>query len=394
MKFQRAVAVLLALLASVACTPHSGTSSAPRTQGSTTSADVRNIILLIADGGGVGLWTAASYASDNLAVKRMPVVGLVDTRSASHKVTDSGAGATVYATGQRVTNRTISVGPASACPLPRSSDTTRVWPTGCERLDSWFRIARDRGKATGVVTTTSVVDATPAAMVAHSPSRYWYDEIAEQFSTAGLDVLFGGGRRYFAESTRRDRRDLLSGMCARAVCLSTAAELETYRADERPVVGLFADADMDALGVRPVALPAMVEAALAKLGRHPAGFVALFESEATDNSTHANMPLERITADILEFDRAVSVALDFAQRTPGTLVIVTGDHDTGGVSLAETGQDFALRYTTTGHTAGLVPLFAFGPGAEAFGGFRSNQEIGEALLRIVRAGPQSARPRR
>jgi alkaline phosphatase len=115
------------------------------------------------------------------------------------------------------------------------------------------------------------------------------------------------------------------------------------------------------------------------------GFVALFESEATDNSTHANMPLQRITTDILEFDRAVSLALDFATRTPGTLVIVTGDHETGGVSLAETGPDFELRYTTTGHTAALVPLFAFGPGAEAFGGLRSNHEIGGALLRIVRA---------
>ena len=386
MIFQRAAAVCLAFLAGTACTSYSNASSAvPRASGSPTSADVRNIILLIADGGGGGLWTAASYATDNLAVKRMPVVGLVDTRSASHKVTDSGAGASVYATGQRVTNRTISVGPASACPLPRSADTTRVWPTGCERLESWFRIARDKGKATGVVTTTAVVDATPAAMIAHSPSRYWYDEIAEQFSTARLDVLFGGGRRYFAGSTRRDRRDLLGGMCERAVCLSTAADLDAYRPNDRPVVGLFADADMDALDVRPVTLPAMVQAALMKLGRHPGGFVALLESEATDNSTHANMPLERITADILEFDRAVSLALDFATRTPGTLVIVTSDHETGGVSLAETGQDFALRYTTTGHTAALVPLFAFGPGAEAFGGFRSNHEIGDALLRIVRA---------
>ncbi len=383
MRFQRTA--LLAILLGAACAPYGGASSPiPRAPEAAAPGDVRNIILLIADGGGVGLWTAASYASDNLAVKRMPIVGLVDTRSASHKVTDSGAGASVYATGQRVTNRTISVGPAAACPLPRSADTTRAWPTGCERLESWFRIARDKGKATGIVTTTSVVDATPAAMVANSPSRYWYEEIADQFSTARLDVLFGGGRRYFAGSTRRDQRDLLSGMCARAVCLSTAAELDAYRAGERPVVGLFADADMDALDVRPVALPDMVAAALTKLDRHSGGFVALFESEATDNATHGNMPLERVTADILEFDRAVSLALDFATRSPGTLVIVTGDHETGGVSLIEAGQDFALRYTTTGHSAGLVPLFAFGPGSEAFGGLRSNREVGEALLAIVR----------
>ena len=127
MRFRRAAAALAVLLASVACTPYRGASSVAGPAGLSTSRDVRNIILLIADGGGVGLWTAASYASENLAVKRMPVAGLVDTRSASHKVTDSGAGASVYATGQRVTNRTISVGPASACPLPRSADTTRVY---------------------------------------------------------------------------------------------------------------------------------------------------------------------------------------------------------------------------------------------------------------------------
>ncbi len=386
MRLQRTATALLLLLTTLACAPQGAVSSSvPEPTASIQQRDVRNIILLIADGAGVGLWTAASYASDDLAVKRMPVVGLVDTRSALHKVTDSGAGATVYATGQRVTNRTISVGPASACPLPRSADTTRVWPTGCVPLESWFRIARDRGKATGIVTTTAVVDATPAAMVANAPSRYWYDEIAEQFSTARLDVLFGGGRQYFAGSTRRDRRDLLRQICARSTCLSTAADLAAYRPGTRPVVGFFADGDMDELDTRPVELPAMVEAALAKLGQDPQGFVALFESEATDNSTHANLPLERITADMLEFDRAVAVALDFAARTPGTLVIVTGDHETGGVSLAETGQDFTLRYTTPGHTASLVPLFAFGPRSETFGGLKQNHEIGQALLGIVRA---------
>lgn len=383
----RRVQTVLAMLPLVwACTATSpATSGVPERSAANAGAEVRNIIILIADGAGVGLWTAASFASDALAVKEFPVVGLVATRSASHKVTDSGAGASVYATGERVTNRTISVGPSSACPLPRSSDTTRVWPAGCNRLDSWFHLAREKGKSTGIVTTTTVVDATPAAFVVHSPSRYWYDEIASELATARLDVMFGGGRRYFAGATRRDRLDLLGGMCASAVCLSTAADLAAYRPDARPVVGLFAETDMDQHPARPVGLPAMVEQALAKLQSDPDGFVAMFESEATDNATHANAPLERITADILEFDRAVAVAHAFARRTPGTLVIVTGDHETGGVSLAETAGDFALRYTTTGHTASHVPLFAFGPGAEAFGGLRENYEIGRILFGIVRS---------
>lgn len=385
MRWMRSVLAVLPLISAACAANNPVTSGAPDRSTANVNAEVRNIIVLIADGAGVGLWTAAAYASDALAVKDFPVVGLVDTRSASHKVTDSGAGASVYATGERVTNRTISVGPSSACPLPRSSDTSRVRPAGCNPLDSWFRLARDKGKSTGIVTTTTVVDATPAAFVVHSPSRYWYDEIAADLATARLDVMFGGGRRYFAGATRGDGRDLLGGMCASSVCLTTADDLAAYRPDARPVVGLFAEGDMDQRPARPVGLPAMVEQALAKLRLDPDGFVALFESEATDNATHANATLDRITADMLEFDRAVAVALAFARRTPGTLVIVTGDHETGGVSLAETGADFQLRYTTTGHTAGLVPLFAFGPRAESFGGLRENYEIGQRLFGIVRS---------
>jgi alkaline phosphatase len=346
--------------------------------------EVRNIIFMVADGAGVGLWSAAEFANDSLAVKEMPVVGLVDTRSGSHKVTDSAAGASVYATGQRTTNRTISVGPTEACTLPRGGDTAAVaWPAGCEPLESWFSLARDRRKATGVVTTTLVVDATPAAFVAHSPSRYWYDPLAEETAEFGLDVLMGGGRRYFAGATRNDRRDLLAEMCARATCLSSPAALAAYQPDDRPLVGLFAEGDFDDHDPRPAALPAMVSAALARLERSPDGFVALFETEATDNATHGNEPLERATSDILEFDRAVAVALDFARRTPGTLLIVTADHETGGFSLAERGADFDLKYTTTGHSGAMVPLFAFGPAAERFAGLRENYEIGRTLLEIV-----------
>jgi alkaline phosphatase len=348
--------------------------------------EVRNIILMIADGAGAGAWTAAKYASDNLAVQRMPVAGLVDTRSASHKVSDSAAGASVYATGQRATNRTISVGPSANCPLPRSPPAEgEAWPRGCKPLEGWFASARDKGKATGIVTTTFVVDATPAAFVAHSPSRYWHEALALQFADFGLDVLLGGGERNFAADTRLDGRDVLGEMCARSRCLARAEELDAYRADDRPLVGLFANFDFDELDPRPAGLPAMVGAALQKLDRDPDGFVAMFETEATDNATHANALLERVTADMLEFDRAVAVALDYAGRTPGTLLIVTADHETGGFSLVESGNDFELVYANRGHTAAMVPLFAAGPQSRRFGGLRENFEIGQMLMEIVRA---------
>lgn len=375
----------------IACTSlvlvFAGGCAQPGTSQAAGDPAVRNVILMIADGAGPGAWTAAAYGTEApLAIRRMPVAGWIDTRSASSRVTDSAAGATVLATGQRTTNRTIAVG--GDCPLPSSRDTVAVeWPAGCEPIETWFAIARERGKARGVVTTTSVIDATPASFVAHSPSRYWRQDLATQFARAGLDVLLGGGRSYFAAETRSDRRDLLADLCADADCVWTADELRAWTPADRPLIGLFTPADMDDFEPRPVGLPDMVRAALARLERHAGGFVALFETEATDNAQHDNLPLDRVTADMLEFDRAVAVVLDFAERTPGTLVIVTSDHDTGGLSLPQTGREFRYEYSTTGHTAALVPLFATGPRAERFGGLRDNHEIGQLLMEIARAFP-------
>jgi alkaline phosphatase len=378
------VSSALALLPLLAACAASSSPAVERAAATGANEPVRNIILLIADGTGVGVWTAAAYANHDLAVRRMPVTGLVDTRSRSGKVTDSAAGATVYATGERVTNRTVGVG--GPCPLPSSRDTVATqWPDACEPLENWFDIARSKGKATGIVTTTTVIDATPASFVAHSPSRYWRQAIAEQFAEAELDVLLGGGRNYFAGETRGDGKDLLGRMCASADCVNTAAELRAYPPGDRPLIGLLAPGDFDDSEPRPVALTDMVSAALARLARDRDGFVAVFETEATDNATHANLPLERVTADILEFDRAVALALEFAGRTPGTLVIATSDHETGGFSLVQADDDFVLEYTTGGHTAAFVPLFAAGPQASRFGGLRDNTEIGRTLMDIVRS---------
>ncbi|HUE96037.1 MAG TPA: alkaline phosphatase [Longimicrobiaceae bacterium] len=368
-------------VALLGCAP--ATSGGPPSLAGGTGPEVRNIILMIADGAGPGLWSAAAYGADQLAVKRMPIGGIVDTRSARHRVTDSAAAASVYATGERVTNRTISVGPD--CPVPASNDTTVVaWATGCEPIETWFEIARAKGKGTGLLTTTAIVDATPASFVAHSPSRYWGDLIAEQMVDAGLDVLLGGGRRHFTAMGRNDGRDLLGPMCERSDCFTSAEAFLGYTPTERPLVGLFAQGDMDSANPRTLSISVMVEAALAKLGRSPNGFVAMFETESTDNTTHDNAPIEVITDRILEFDRAVGVVLDFAQRTPGTLVIVTGDHDTAGIALVEAGIGTRLEYANTGHSAAPVPLFAEGPRAEQFGGYRENYEIGRMLMEIVR----------
>lgn len=371
-----------ALLLSGACAP-----ATPAMSGAGPgTAEVKNVIFMVTDGGGLAYWSAAELAADELAVEQMRVVGLVDTQSSDNRVTDSAASASVYATGVRTYNGAISVGPECKNLLMRDSVALKQNPSRCEPLESAFDVARRRGKALGVVTTTYVVDATPAAFVANAPLRYWRESIAEQFASAELDVLLGGGRQYFDAAVRSDRADLLGQMCARAACVTDARTLSAYRPDDRPLVGLFVPVNMAPAGERSPTLPQMVEAALSKLSRDPEGFVAVFETEGTDDAGHNNDPLETIVAEMLEFDQAVGEVLRFARRNPGTLVIVTADHETGGLALGLRGETLVATYPEVGgigHTASMVPLFAFGPGAERFAGIHDNTDIGRMLKEVV-----------
>jgi alkaline phosphatase len=341
------------------------------------------VIFMLADGAGAAQWTAALHSGVPLAVAEMPVVGLIDTPSATHRVTDSAASATAYATGVRTFQRAVGVGPA--CPSIIAPDTAaiRADPRRCDALPTVLEAARARGWSTGIVTTAAVVDASPAAFVAKSPSRYWYDQIADQYVAAELDVLLGGGRGYFEGGARDDRRNVMDRLCEGAWCLRTADELADYAPDGRRLVGLFTGGPMPGVADRAPGFPAMVEAALARLDRNRAGFFAFLESEGTDDAGHSNVSLEEMTAEMVDFDRGVGIALEYARSSPGTLLLVLSDHESGGMSLIQRGDSVHAVYTTGGHTGTLVPLFAYGPGAERFAGIRSNDEVGRILMELV-----------
>ncbi|MBA2670222.1 MAG: alkaline phosphatase [Gemmatimonadetes bacterium] len=344
------------------------------------------VIVMLADGAGLAQWTAALHAGAPLAVQSMPVVGLIDTPSATHRVTDSGAGATAYATGRRTFNRAVGVGSACQEILLRDTAAVRADPSGCDPLESVLDVARARGRAVGIVTTAAVIDASPAAFVAKSPSRYWYDQIADQYVAAELDVLLGGGRGYFEGGSRYDGRNVMNALCQGAHCITNAEELERYSPDDRRLVGLFAGGAMAVVAERQPSLPLMVRAALERLDRNPAGFFGMFESEGTDDAGHSNVSLAEMASEMINFDRAVGVALDYARRTPGTLLVVLSDHESGGMSILERGDSVFAAYTTGGHTGTMVPLFAFGPGAERFAGIKRNDEVGRILMDLVAGG--------
>jgi alkaline phosphatase len=344
----------------------------------------RSVVLLITDGGGLATWTVAMLERGaDLAVARMPVVGLVDTRNVSGGITDSAAGATAYSIGMRTFNGAIGVEPRCAELWARDSVGVLADPASCAPRPTLLERAEAAGKATGLITTTWVTDATPAAFAAHAPDRYMHAQIAPQMLASGVDVLMGGGRAVFDGTGEPTAGDLLSAACSNAECPVDAIALAALGPSDRRLIGLFSAGYMPRAGSRSPDLPTMTRAALDRLARDDDGFFLLVETEGTDTEQHANQPIEVIRAEIAELDRAVEVALAFASRHPETLVVVTADHETGGMALERGRGGWTLTYTSESHTGAMVPLFAAGPGADRLAGVRANDEIGRILHELL-----------
>jgi alkaline phosphatase len=326
------------------------------------------VILIVADGAGVAHWSLAVLADSNLAIGRMGTVGLVDTRGSDHVVTGSAPGATALSTGVRTFMGAIAVGPDSA---PH---------------ETVLEAAAARGMATGLITTTFIVDATPASFAAHVPSRGQLAEIASQMGEAGVNVMMGGGRLAFLPTWRPDSVDLLGQLQQRYSYVETAEDLQQLDTDTvTSLLGLFAERDMGIAAERPVRFADMVSAAIAVLDNDPDGFFLMIESEESDTRAHQNVDEEILVTEMLEIDEAVRLALDYQERHPETLVVVTSDHETGGITLPhDQDRNVVMQYSTQSHTGALVPLFASGPWAERFGGLLENWEVGQLLLQAVR----------
>ena len=383
MRFLSKVGVWVAVIVAGLGCQDQGNPDAPA--GAASSDDVERVILLIADGTGAAYYTAAKWSKGALAVGSMAVAGLTDVRSSDAWITDSAASATTYATGHRTYNGAIGVGDGCRDLMAADSVGMMADPASCDPLEGVFDIAERVGLARGLVSTSSVTHATPASFGAKVPHRRMQSEIASQYAEGSIDVLLGGGTGWFDGSLRADGRDILTTLCAEADCPTTAAELAARAPSERRLVGLFApDGMVPMVEGREPGLPAMTRAALEQLSLRSAGFFLMVEGSQPDWEGHDNASLDRVVAEVVEFDDAVQVALDFQARTPGTLVVVVSDHETGGLSLLTEGGQVVAGYTTGGHTGEMTPHFAHGPGAARFSGIMENHEIGAVLMEIMR----------
>ncbi|MCO6490622.1 MAG: alkaline phosphatase [Phaeodactylibacter sp.] len=322
----------------------------------------RNVILLIGDGMALPQVSAALYSNNNkLNLEQFSIIGFHKPTSASDLITDSAAGATAFSCGVKTYNGAIAM----------TKDTLPCF-TILEELDAL-------GYATGLVATSTLVHATPAAFVAHQPLRVFYEAIAADFLRASLDLAIGGGKGYF-DRREEDERDLVKELQQKGYIVSDYFREELTQitsVSKRPFFYFTADKHPLTHAAGRDYLPYATDFALSFLRRRSdKGFFLMIEGSQIDWGGHSNDGGLAVD-ETLDFDEAVGLALKFAKKDGETLVLVTGDHESGGLALNPGSRmnDLQLAFTTNGHTAALVPVFAYGPSAELFAGIYENTEI-------------------
>ena len=328
----------------------------------------KNVILLIGDGMGLTQVSASYYFQEKTPhFSRFPYVGLIRTSASNRKITDSAAGATAFSAGKKTYNAAIGVDPDT---LP---------------ITTLVELAAARGLKNGLIATSSITHATPAAFYAHVASRNMHEEIAQALPGAGVDFFAGGGLKYFIG--RKDGLNYLDTLAQRGYTLDTTAFAPgEWNPDGKYGWLLAPDGLPPILEGRGEFLTQATQASLDFLGTHQKGFFLMVEGSQIDWGGHDNNTAY-LVSELLDFDRAIGAALDFAEKDGNTLVVVTADHETGGFALSSTPKptesggmssdynEITGTFSTGGHTTTLVPVFAYGPGAEAFTGIYENTGI-------------------
>ena len=362
----KAIILCALYLSLVAC--QSSTSSPAQPE----QVRAKNIILLIDDGMGLSQLSASFYFQDaqpNFA--RFKSIGLMDVRPSSPKITDSAAGATAFAIGEKTYNGAIGVDSDSL------KQTTILERAAAQQI------------STGLIATSSITHATPAAFYAHVKFRRLEEAIAVQLLEAPVDFFAAGGRQFFTQ--RKDDRQLLAEMAEKGYVIDTVAlplpnQLHSWETNKRYGYLLANDGMPKMTEGRGDFLPHAMQLALKRLSENDKGFFLMAESSQIDWAGHSNQT-DYLVTELLDFDKTVGIALDFAAKDGNTLVIVTADHETGGFTLFADSVDGKLDYNEiTGifsmksHSATLIPVLAYGPGAELFQGIYQNDALYRKML--------------
>lgn len=326
-------------------------------------AKALNVIYLIGDGMALPQVYAAMFASkEDMTFSQFPYIGVVDTHSASNDITDSAAGGTALASDHKTKNGMVGMNP----------DTIPV--------KTMLEVFAEQGKETGIVVTSYVTHATPATFYAKVPKRSMYEDIAVQMAeNEYLNLIIGGGMKHFNQ--RKDSVNLVERMenelgwkvydnlaDVDVACQKYAVIADTNHMPKAAERGDF--------------LPRAVKTALKSLDGTENGFFLMVEGSQIDFACHANDSTWMMD-EMLDFDYAIKVALDYAEEHGNTLVVVTADHETGGLTLPDPQGKYTnvvFDYSSRSHTCLPVMVFAYGPGAEQFTGWMQNRDLKAKIL--------------
>ena len=351
--------LFLSLILLVGCAPKAEQTTCSKTR------KPKNVIYMIGDGMGLNqLYAGMTANGGSLNIERCTHTGIAKTYSANNYITDSAAGGTALATGSKTNNGMIGM----------NADSVAV--------KSVLSAAEEAGCATGLVATVRITHATPAAFYAHQISRNMYEEIAAEMLTSGVDFFVGGGRNNF--EARKDSLNYSDSL--RNANYNIVYSLDSIEAPVLlPFGALCADSDMPRASERGNFLPQAVDLAIKSLDARGDGFFLMVEGSQIDYQGHGN-DAQGVIDEVLDFDRAIKVALDFAARYGETLVVITADHETGGMIILNgsyADQTLEAQFNTGGHTGTLVPIYSFGPCAEQFTGIMENTDIPRRIKTVV-----------
>ena len=327
---------------------------------------VKNVILMIGDGMGLEQLSAAWVVNGRHLniTDNFPYTGLQWTYSASKLVTDSAAAGTALATGSKTNNGMIAMSPDR------------------QPLETLSEYAKSKGMKTGTSVVCRICDATPAVFSTHAAHRDSLYDITAQFVDSRLDFLFGGGLRWW--ENRPDGRDLTAEVEAKGYTfVKDVKALEAVK--EGPVIALTSYMELPAALDREGAHQASVAKALELLDNKK-GFFLMVEGSCIDDYGHANK-VGYVMEEIFDFDRTVGVVLEWAAKDGETLVIVTADHATGGMTLLDGNiaeQRVGVNFSNTGHNGVAIPVFAWGPRAEEFVGIYENAGLSQKIKKILK----------
>lgn len=330
-----------------------------------TGKKVKNIIFMIGDGMGYEQISAAWVCNGGkLNLDNMSKIGIQRTYSADKLITDSAAAGTALATGHKTNNGMVAMNP----------DTVAV--------KSLAEEAMGKGKRAGLAVTCRVNDATPAVFLSHSETRKNQEDIVEQMAGSGVYFLSGGGYKFWRD--REDGKDITEVLKAKGYSYVETKE-DLMAVEEGPVVALMDSYELQPALDRGDILPASVTKALELLDNKK-GFFLMIEGSMIDDGGHDNKAGHTME-EVFDFDRTLGIVLEWARKDGETLVVVTGDHATGGMTLLGGSIEekrIRVNYSTTGHNGIFLPVFAWGPHSEDFVGFYENTELSDRIRALIK----------